>query len=93
MATRVIDLDPEFDEPTSRVVDVTMERASVDKASADEVSTSGAVALMVGGGFLPVGLSPESLRSFTSEGVGHYCGRRYNPDSGQDYARVQGGQG
>ncbi|KAL5775668.1 hypothetical protein ACOSP7_013225 [Xanthoceras sorbifolium] len=41
-ATRVIDIDLEFDEPATRVVDDTTERASVGKAS-----TSGAMAPII----------------------------------------------
>ncbi|KAL5840522.1 hypothetical protein ACOSQ3_013191 [Xanthoceras sorbifolium] len=55
-ATEVIDLDPEFDKPTTIVVDDMTERASVGEAL-----TSGVVAPMVGGGFLPMGLSPENV--------------------------------
>ncbi|KAL5825297.1 hypothetical protein ACOSQ3_021360 [Xanthoceras sorbifolium] len=55
-ATGVIYLDPEFDEPATKVVDDVTKRASVGEAS-----TSGAAAPMVGGGFLPIGLSPDSV--------------------------------
>ncbi|KAL5745831.1 hypothetical protein ACOSP7_026977 [Xanthoceras sorbifolium] len=41
-ATEVIDLDLEFDEPTTRVVDSATERASIGEAS-----TSGTVAPMI----------------------------------------------
>ncbi|KAL5773695.1 hypothetical protein ACOSQ2_013619 [Xanthoceras sorbifolium] len=60
-ATGVIDLDPEFDEPATRVIDNVTERTSVSEASSDKASTSGAMALMVGGGFLLWGLSLRTL--------------------------------
>ncbi|KAL5760374.1 hypothetical protein ACOSQ2_019212 [Xanthoceras sorbifolium] len=60
-ATGVIDLDPKFREPATRVVDDAMERASVGEAS-----TSGAVALMVRWGFFPVGLSPQSVNTYSN---------------------------
>ncbi|KAL5773798.1 hypothetical protein ACOSQ2_013722 [Xanthoceras sorbifolium] len=60
-ATGVIDLDPEFGKPSIRIIDDAIERASVREASADKASTSGAVAPVIGGGFLPVGLNPESV--------------------------------
>ncbi|KAL5775883.1 hypothetical protein ACOSP7_013440 [Xanthoceras sorbifolium] len=37
-ATGVIDLDPEFGEPSTRIIDDAIERASVREASADKVS-------------------------------------------------------
>ncbi|KAL5823374.1 hypothetical protein ACOSQ4_021274 [Xanthoceras sorbifolium] len=56
MATRVIYLDPKFDEPATKVVDDVTKKASVGEAS-----TSGSETPMVGGGFLPVRLSPDSV--------------------------------
>ncbi|KAL5741568.1 hypothetical protein ACOSP7_028300 [Xanthoceras sorbifolium] len=60
-ATGVIDLNPMFGEPSTIIVDDVMEGVGVGEASADEPSTSGAVALKVGGGFLPLGLSSVSI--------------------------------
>ncbi|KAL5774934.1 hypothetical protein ACOSP7_012491 [Xanthoceras sorbifolium] len=60
-ATRVIDLNSEFDKPATRVVDNAIERANVGEASGHKASTSRVVASMVGGGFLLVGLSPENV--------------------------------
>ncbi|KAL5762625.1 hypothetical protein ACOSP7_018889 [Xanthoceras sorbifolium] len=60
-ATGVIDLDPKFLEPATRVVDDAMERANVGEAS-----TSGAVALIVRWGFLPVRLSPQSVNTYSN---------------------------
>ncbi|KAL5775643.1 hypothetical protein ACOSP7_013200 [Xanthoceras sorbifolium] len=56
-ATRVIDIDLEFNEPTTKVVDDMTERDSVGEPSADEASTSEAMAPIVSGGFLPVVLT------------------------------------
>ncbi|KAL5801015.1 hypothetical protein ACOSQ3_032647 [Xanthoceras sorbifolium] len=65
MATGVIDLDPKFDEPTTRIVDNAIERASVGEASADKSSTSEAAAPMVGGG-----LTLKPTKSFAWNEVG-----------------------
>ncbi|KAL5842810.1 hypothetical protein ACOSQ3_013413 [Xanthoceras sorbifolium] len=46
-ATRVIDIDLEFNEPTTKVVDDMTERDSVGEPSADEASTSEAMAPIV----------------------------------------------
>ncbi|KAL5736775.1 hypothetical protein ACOSP7_031232 [Xanthoceras sorbifolium] len=43
----------------TRIVDNAIKRASVGEVSTDKASTSGAVAPMIGGGFLPVGLNLE----------------------------------
>ncbi|KAL5812287.1 hypothetical protein ACOSQ3_027237 [Xanthoceras sorbifolium] len=56
MTTGVIDLNPEFGEPTTRIVDDATEKDSVGEAS-----TSRAVAPVICGGFLPVGLNPETM--------------------------------
>ncbi|KAL5767690.1 hypothetical protein ACOSQ2_014473 [Xanthoceras sorbifolium] len=52
-ATEVIDLDPEFGEPTTRIVDDATERASIGEASADKALTSDAVASVISEGFCP----------------------------------------
>ncbi|KAL5840872.1 hypothetical protein ACOSQ4_013480 [Xanthoceras sorbifolium] len=71
-ATGVIDLDPEFDEPATRVIDNVTERTNVSEASSDKASTSGAVALMVGGGFLLLPKPDERTNSANDDWVCFY---------------------